>query len=154
MFLLPTPGWPPFDSAYGFVDRRFRYHSTMPKLILLLSRRLSLCCLALAVFAVASVARAQDVPKFTDPDVTAFVKTYGEFADQYAAIMKDYMAAMKSGDTTKMQASSQKVQGLQGKTMELQTESSKLTTKLKPEETQKFTAYLQACAQKMADAAK
>ena len=127
---------------------------TMPKHQTSPLRRVGLFCLALAMFTVVSVARADDVPKFSDPDVTAFAKSYGDFTTEYISIMQDYMAAAKSGDAAKMQASGQKVQDLQTKAAALQTESTKLTTKLKPEETEKFSTYLQGCAQKMVDALK
>ena len=126
----------------------------MPKHKPTLLRRVSLFCLALAMFTVVSVVRADDAPKFSDPDVTAFAKSYGDFTTEYISIMKDYMAAAKSGDATKMQASGAKVQELQTKAADLQTQSTKLTTKLKPEETEKFSTYLQGCAQKMVDALK
>ncbi len=126
----------------------------MPKNKPTLLRRVSLFCVALAMFAVVSVVRADDVPTFSDPDVTAFARSYGDFTTEYISIMKDYMAAAKSGDSSKMQASGTKVQDLQTKAADLQTQSTKLATKLKPEETEKFSTYLQGCAQKMVDALK
>lgn len=119
-----------------------------------LRRHARLLCLSLALFAFAGLTRADDVPTFSDPDVTAYVKSYGEFADQYAANMKNYMAATKSGDTTKMQAAAQKMQADQAKSQEMLSKSATVSGKVKPDETQKFTGYLQKCAQKMADASK
>ena len=117
-------------------------------------RRAGSLCLLAAVLALANVARADDIPTFSNPDVTAFVKSYGTFTDQYSAIMKDYMAAMKSNDTAKMQESAKKMQDISTKSAEMQTQASTVGSKVKPEEATKFSDYLQKCAQKMAEAAK
>lgn len=125
--------------------------------LFLLRRHLALFALSLALACVtfAGTVRADDAPPtFNDPDVTAFVKSYGDFADHYSANMKDYMAAVKSGDTAKMQAGAAKMQADTSKSAEIQAKASAMTGKIKPDEVQKFSAYLQKCAQKMADAAK
>ena len=116
--------------------------------------RRTLLTLSVALFALAATVRADDAPTFSDPDVNAYVKSYADFTDHYAADMKDYMAAAKSGDTTKMQAAAAKMQPDQAKAQDLATKSAGLSGKLKPDETAKFSAYLQKCAQKMTDAAK
>ena len=117
-------------------------------------RRFNVLCIGLALVAVTGVVRADDVPAFSDPDVTAYVKAYGEFTDHYSVNMKQYMADMKGGDTTKMQADAAKMQADQAKAQDLATKSATISGKVKPDETQKFSEYLQKCAQKMADAAK
>jgi hypothetical protein len=85
---------------------------------------------------------AQDIPTFSEPEVNAFVKTYAEFADEYVVAYK----AMKAGDNSKMQV-------LQSKSAELETESAKLGGKLKPNETEKFNAFVTSCAQKISSVA-
>lgn len=111
--------------------------------------------LALALFALGGIVRAEDAaPTFSDPEVTAYAKSYGEFTDHYAANMKNYLAAVKSGDTAKMQEAAKKVQEDTTKSAEIQTKSATISSKVKPDEVQKFSGYLQKCAQKMADAAK
>ena len=119
-----------------------------------LRRHLALFALPLALFALSAIARADDVPTFSDPDVNAYVKSYADFTDHYSADMKDYMASMKTGDTAKMQAAAAKMQPDQAKAQELATKSATISGKVKPDEAAKFSAYLQKCAQKMADAAK
>lgn len=117
-------------------------------------RRTVLLCSVIAAFAATGIVRADDVPTFSDPDVTAYVKAYGEFADHYSADMKDYMAATKSGDTAKMQAAAAKMQPDSAKAQEMSTKTATISGKVKPDEVQKFSGYLQKCAQKMADASK
>jgi|GEM_PF-3450852 hypothetical protein len=85
---------------------------------------------------------AQDIPTFSEPEVNAFVKTYSEFADEYVVAYR----AMKAGDNSKMQA-------LQSKSAQLETESAKLAGKLKPNETDKFNAFVTSCAQKISGVA-
>lgn len=117
-------------------------------------RSLSLS-LTLALLAFSGIIRAEDAaPTFSDPEVTAYAKSYWEFTDHYAANMKNYMAAVKSGDTAKMQEASKKVQEDATKSAEIQTKSTTISGKVKPDEVQKFSGYLQKCAQKMADAAR
>ena len=117
-------------------------------------RRIILFGLSLALLALIGIARADDVPTFSDPAVTAYAKAYGEFTDHYSANMKEYMAAVKSNDTTKMQAAAAKMQPDQAKAQEMATQSATISGKVKPDEVQKFSEYLQKCAQKMTDAAK
>ena len=86
---------------------------------------------------------ADELPAFAEPEVNAFVKSYAQFVDDYAAAYK----AMKAGDNSKMQA-------LQSKSMELQTEAGQLTGKLKDDEKPKFQDFITKCAQKLLDVAK
>ena len=118
-----------------------------------LSLRLHLAplCLVFAFLAFASVTRADDVPTFSDPDVNAFTRDYTTFVDQYTVIMKDYMAAVKSNDTAKMQAAAEKAQTYQTKVQELQTKGAGLQGKLKPEEAQRFSEYMQKEVKKLTD---
>ena len=83
----------------------------------------------------------EDLPKFTDPDVTAYIKAYAEFIDQYIAAAK----AAKAGDTSKMA-------GVDAKNQELQKMSEKLAPKLKPEEVERFSDYLSKSTERMANA--
>ncbi len=84
---------------------------------------------------------ADDLPKFSDPEVTAYVKAYSDFTDQYIAASK----AAKAGDNSKMAS-------LEAKTQEMAKSSDTLAVKLKPEETEKFTEFLSKCAEKMVNA--
>lgn len=93
---------------------------------------------ALFVLTVADRMLAEDIPTFSEPEVNTFVKTYAEFADEYVVAYK----AMKAGDNSKIQA-------LQSKSAELETEAAKLNGKLKPNETDRFNAFVTSCAQKI-----
>ena len=86
---------------------------------------------------------ADELPAFAEPEVNAFVKSYAQFVDDYAAAYK----AMKAGDNSKMQA-------LQSKSTELQTEAGQVTGKLKDDEKPKFQDFITKCAQKLLDVAK
>ena len=123
----------------------------MKKPFLFLRRHFAPLCLTFAFLAFASVTRADDVPTFSDPDVTAFAKDYGTFVDDYTVIMKDYMAAVKANDTAKMQAAATKAQTYQTKVQELQTKGAALQGKVKPEEAQRFSEYMQKEVKKLTD---
>ena len=84
-----------------------------------------------------------DVPTFSDPDVTNFAKTYSQFVDDYV----DACKAVKAGDNTKITA-------LQARAPELQAQAAQVAGKLKPEESTKFQTFVTACTQKMVDAMK
>ena len=116
-----------------------------------LRRHFAPLCLVFAFFAFASVTRADDVPTFSDPDVTAFVRDYSTFVDQYTVVMKDYMAAVKANDTAKMQAAAEKAQPYQAKAQDLQTKGATLQGKVKPEEAQKLSEYMQKEVKKLTD---
>jgi hypothetical protein len=92
---------------------------------------------------VTSRALGDDVPTFSDPDVTNFVKTYAQFVNDYIGAYK----AAKAGDNTKINA-------LQAKAPELQAQAAQVAGKLKPEESPKFQTFVTACSQKMLDAMK
>jgi hypothetical protein len=93
---------------------------------------------ALSVLTAADRVLAEDIPTFSAPEVNTFVKSYSDFADQYVAAYK----AMKAGDASK-------IQDLQSKSSELETEAAAVTGKLKPEETDKFNAFVTSCAQRI-----
>ncbi len=105
-----------------------------------------LACLACAgalslVFAVA--ASALDVPKFSDPDVTAFAKAYAEFAQESVVAVK----AAAAGDNSKAEALAAKAQAIQEK-------AATVSAKVKPEEAEKFQKFMLECVQLMTDAMK
>lgn len=106
-------------------------------------------CLALALMAVGSFvttrALGDDIPTFSDPDVTSFVKSYAQFVDD---VIDAYKAA-KAGDNSKITA-------LQAKLPALQTQAAQLasTGKLKAEEANKYSTFVQSCTQKLVDAMK
>ncbi|MBV8212856.1 MAG: hypothetical protein JOZ08_06475 [Verrucomicrobia bacterium] len=114
-----------------------------------LSNTLRNLCLALALIAVGSFvttrALGDDIPTFSDPDVTGFVKSYAQFVDD---IIDAYKAA-KAGDNSKATA-------LQAKAPELQAKAAQIASggKLKTDEQSKYLAFVQACNQKMLDALK
>lgn len=92
---------------------------------------------------VANRAFGDDIPTFSDPDVTNFVKTYAQFVDDYVEAYK----AVKAGDNTKITA-------LQARAPQLQAQAAQVAGKLKPEESSKFQTFVTACSQKMLDAMK
>lgn len=92
---------------------------------------------------VTSRALGDDVPTFSDPDVTNFVKTYSDFVNDYI----DAYKAAKAGDNSKITA-------LQAKAPQLQAQAAQVAGKLKPEESSKFQTFVTACSQKMLDAMK
>jgi hypothetical protein len=102
-----------------------------------------LCVIAFVVLSFASRIFADEVPTFSDPDVTAFVKNYAQFVHDYEDAYKE----MKAGNNSKVQA-------LQAKSTELQTEAGNVSTKVKPDEAQRFTDFIQKCAQKLLDITK
>ena len=116
----------------------------MPKhpLALFICAARGISCVAALVLAFAGqVLAGDDIPKFSDPDVNAYIKIYAEFTDQYIAAAK----AAKNGDNRKMEA-------LDAKAPELQGLSGNLAAKLRPEEDDRFTDFLTRCAEKMANA--
>jgi hypothetical protein len=92
---------------------------------------------------VTSRALGDDVPTFSDPDVTNFAKTYSDFVNDYI----DAYKAAKAGDNSKITA-------LQAKAPQLQAQAAQVTGKVKPEESSKFQTFVAACSQKMLDAMK
>jgi hypothetical protein len=106
-------------------------------------------CLALALMAVGSFvttrALGDDIPTFSDPDVTSFVKSYAQFCDD---VVDAYKAA-KAGDNSKITA-------LQAKLPDLQTQATQLASngKLKSDEVTKYSTFVQSCTQKIVDGMK
>jgi hypothetical protein len=92
---------------------------------------------------VTSRALGDDVPTFSDPDVTNFAKTYSDFVNDYI----DAYKAAKAGDNTKITA-------LQAKAPQLQAQAAQVAGKVTPEESSKFQTFVAACSQKMLDAMK
>ena len=117
-----------------------------------LRRHFAPLCLVFAFLAFASVTRADDTPTFSAPEVNDFVRDYSAFVDQGVAIMKQYMEDAKANDTAKMQLDMTKVQQFQAQTGNLQAKGAALQGKLKPDETQKFTDYIQKEIKKLTDA--
>ena len=93
---------------------------------------------ALFVLTAADRVLAEEIPTFSAPEVNTFVKSYSDFADEYVAAYK----AMKAGDSSK-------IQELQSKSGELETQAAQVTGKVKPDETDKFNAFVTSCAQKI-----
>jgi hypothetical protein len=91
---------------------------------------------------IASRVLADDLPSFSEPEVNTFVKSYAQFVDDYITAYK----AAKSGDSSKVQA-------LQAKSPELQAQGAQLVGKVKPDETEKFKAFITSCVQKILAAA-
>ncbi len=81
-------------------------------------------------------------PVFNDPEVTAYVKAYAEYTDDYVAAAT---AAARTHDTGKLNA-------LEPRARDLQTVAGKIALKIRPEETERFTEYLTDCAQRMTNA--
>jgi hypothetical protein len=102
-----------------------------------------LCVILLFILSFTSRILADDVPTFSDPDVTAFVRNYAQFVHYYEDAYKE----MKAGNNSKVQA-------LQAKSTELQTEAGNVSTKVKREEVQRFTDFIQKCAQQLVDITK
>jgi hypothetical protein len=86
------------------------------------------------------------LPTFTNPDVNAFIKEYDQFARDYLNAIK----AMNAGDPSKIQAMGDKSPDIPDM---LQT-ISKITPLLKPDETDKFVAFINAWKTKLDAAAK
>ncbi|MEY2539282.1 MAG: hypothetical protein QOG67_3022 [Verrucomicrobiota bacterium] len=95
-----------------------------------------LVCLALALAPLAPSARADDLPKFSAPEVNDFVKKYSDFVDQFVkasaakdeAKMKELSASMDSWASTTGPA---------------------IETKIKPEEKEAFDKWMGALFEKL-----
>jgi hypothetical protein len=103
----------------------------------------SLCLILFVFLTFAGRIVADDVPTFSDPDVTAFVKNYAQFVHDY----EDAYKAIKAGDDAKLHA-------LQDKSSELQSQARNVSAKVKPDEAQRFTDFLEKCAQRLVDVTK
>jgi hypothetical protein len=99
--------------------------------------------LALCLFStIAFAARAVADPRFTDPEVTAYVKALGQFRDRYL----DAVKAARHGDDRGMKRMDAELPAWQEKAI-------RLLDKLEPGETKRFTEYVTQCGQTMMDAA-
>jgi hypothetical protein len=87
---------------------------------------------------ISSRALGDDIPQFSDPDVTAFVKAYAQFTSDYI----DACKAVKTGDSSKMTA-------LQSKAPELQAQASQMAGKVKADEAPKFQAFISDSTKKI-----
>jgi hypothetical protein len=85
---------------------------------------------------------AADPLKYTDPEVTAYVKALGQFRDRYLAAVN----AAKHGDDREMKR-------MDGELPEWQEKAIRLVDKLEPSETKRFTEFVTQCGQTMMDAA-
>ena len=103
----------------------------------------SACVLLLVFSAMAARLFADDVPTFSDADVNTFVNAYGPFVTEYV----DAYKAAKAGDNSKLQA-------LEAKSQELQRQVPQIIGKIKPDEAEKFSAFVGQCSQKISDVAK
>ena len=98
------------------------------------------CCLFFAATFPATV--AADPLKYTDPEVTAYVKALAQFRDQYLVAVN----AAKHGDDRAMRR-------MNGELPEWQDKAIRLVDKLEPNETTRFTDFVTQCGQAMMDAA-
>jgi hypothetical protein len=81
---------------------------------------------------------ADDIPTFGDPAVNTFVKSYAQFVIDYV----DAYKAAKTGDGSKLQA-------LQPRTRELQAQAAEIPGKIKPDEAEKFSAFIGRCSEEI-----
>jgi hypothetical protein len=96
------------------------------------------CTLLFVVLIFGTRLFADDIPTFGDPDVNSFVKSYAQFVTDYV----DAYKAAKSGDNSKLQA-------LEPKSRELQVQAAQITGKIKPDEAEKFSAFVGRCSEKI-----
>ena len=102
-------------------------------------------CLAVCVFAALSLPNrlpADPPVKFSDPDVTAYVKKLGRFCDLYVAAAR----AAQHGDASRLRQ-------MDAQIPQLQAQAVRMAEKLQPGETKAFTEYISQCGQTMMDAA-
>jgi hypothetical protein len=93
-------------------------------------------------FIIGFPARTRADPKFTDPEVTAYVKALGQFRDRYLAAV----IAARHGDDREMKRMDAELPSWQERAI-------RLVDKLQPSETKRFTEYVTQCGQTMMDAA-
>ena len=96
------------------------------------------CTLFFVVIAFGTRLFADDIPAFTDPDVNSFVKSYAQFVTDYV----DAYTAAKTGDNSKLQ-------DLEPKSRELQVQAAQIAGKIKPDEAEKFSAFIGRCSEKI-----
>jgi uncharacterized membrane protein YccC len=85
---------------------------------------------------------ADEPLKFSDPQVTAYLRELARFRDQYLAAV----AAAKHGDNAELKRLDTQFPALQDKAV-------RLLDKLEPAATKRFTEYVARCGQTMMDAA-
>jgi hypothetical protein len=101
------------------------------------------CTLLFVVLAFGTRLFADDIPAFGDPDVNSFVKSYAQFVTDYV----DAYKTAKTGDNSKLQA-------LEPKSRELQVQAAQIAGKIKPNEAEKFSAFIGRCSEKISAVAK
>lgn len=101
------------------------------------------CTLLFFVLAFGTRLFADDIPAFGDPDVNSFVKSYAQFVTDYV----DAYKTAKTGDNSKLQA-------LEPKSRELQVQAAQIAGKIKPNEAEKFSAFIGRCSEKISAVAK
>jgi len=101
------------------------------------------CTLLFVVLAFGNRLFADDIPTFSDPDVNIFVKSYAQFVIDYV----DAYKAAKTGDGSKLQA-------LQPRTRELQAQAAEIPSKIKPDEADKFSTFIDRCSEKISNVTK
>ena len=102
-------------------------------------------CAAALALVFATAAPAADLPKFSDPEVTAFAKDYSAYTDESIAAAKE--ASSGKVDTAKMQALMAKAEGMMNRQMAIE-------AKLKPDDKEKYDKFMNECMQRMTDASK
>ncbi len=83
-----------------------------------------------------------DPLKYTDPEVTAYVKALAQFRDRYLAAVN----TAKNGDDREVKRLDREFPAWQEK-------ATRLVDKLEPNETERFTEFVTRCGQTMMDAA-
>ena len=83
---------------------------------------------------------AGDVPKFSDPDVTLYVKAWSKYVRDYAATTAHWKTADRSSLLTFL-----------SRARELQSQAGEITSKVKPDEKQKFMEFMGQCLKDISD---
>jgi hypothetical protein len=97
-------------------------------------------CFALALTAFAPSVRAEDIPKFSAPEVNAFVRQFVDLTDSYAKAAADEDEAKAKDIMTKV-------------TTLLSTEGPAIDPKITAEERPTFEKFIQTRSEKMMSAA-
>ncbi len=101
---------------------------------------LALCVVLTAIFP--GRLRAVPPPKFSEPDVNAYVEALGHFRDHYVAVAR----AARHGDKKQLKKMEAEIPQWQEKAIVL-------LDQLQPGETKPFTEYVSLCGLTMMDAA-
>ena len=96
-------------------------------------------------FTLVAVSYAADLPKFSDPEVTAFARDYSAYVDESIASAKE--ASAGKVDMAKMQA-------LMAKAETMMNRQAAVEAKIKPDEKARYDKFMADCAQRMTDASK